>query len=80
MDAETLLTAGELDELQCEQRRIGAVMAVAMRVLGCALHDGHADLATQTLYKIAEQAEQLFALENPDAGEGAGEAGAPALH
>ena len=78
MDAETF-TAEELDELQCEQLRIGTVMAVAMRVLGCALHDGNHDLATQTLYKIAESAEQLHAAENPDAG--AGEAvQAPALH
>ena len=72
MDAETL----SAEELKNEQLRIGTVMAVAMRVLGCALHDGNHDLATQTLYKIAEQAEQLYAAENPDAGE----AGATALH
>ena len=66
------------EELKNEQMRIGGVMAVAIRVLGCALHDGDRDLATQTLYKIAELAEQLHAAENP--GEGAGEAGVTVLH
>ena len=69
------------EELRNERMRIGGVMAVAMRVLGCALQDGERDLATQTLYKIAELAEQLYAAENAAENPGEGEAiTPPALH
>ena len=72
------LSADELDELQCEQRRVGATMAVAIRVLGCALHDGNRDAATKMLAKIAELAEELHTAENP--GEGAGAGGVTVRH
>ena len=77
MDAETL-TAEEREILRVEQMRVGTFMTVAIRILGSAINVGDADLATKTLYKIAELAEQLHAAENP--GEGAGEAGVTALH